>query len=121
MVDDNAYDEDDGDERVESTHDDEVDVQQASDREVRERQEGVRYCQWSTWYIHPDGAFRRCWDVWLLILIFYVALCVPLRIGFDIFVEPWNAWFVVDLIADLTFCVDVFLNFFTGYTDSIGL
>jgi CRP-like cAMP-binding protein len=98
-----------------------LDLQEASERAVAQRENDVRCSQPSTWYIHPDGVFRVSWDMWLLVLIFYVSICVPLRIGFDLIVEPWNAWFVVDLIADLSFAVDLVLNFITGYMDSFGL
>ena len=33
-------------------------------------------------FLHPDHTQRRLWDLWLLVLIVYVAIAIPLRIGF---------------------------------------
>ena len=33
-------------------------------------------------FLHPDHMHRRLWDLWLLVLIVYVAIAIPLRIGF---------------------------------------
>ena len=57
----------------------------------------------------------------LLAFILYVSVCIPLRVGFSLPVEPWNAWFIVDIVADLFFLVDMILNFRTGFFDDFGV
>ena len=47
--------------------------------------------------------------MWSAFLLFYIAMVLPYRIGFD--VDPQGAWFAVELSIDLFFCCDVILNF----------
>lgn len=44
-----------------------------------------------------------------MILIALSVIVVPFRIGFD--ATPEGGWFVMDIITDLTFGVDIILNF----------
>ena len=44
---------------------------------------GLGYCAARIrFFLHPDHTQRRLWDLWLLVLIVYVAIAIPLRIGF---------------------------------------
>ena len=38
---------------------------------------------------------------------------LPYRLGFEDNVELWSAWFFIDLLVDLYFIVDLFVNFRT--------
>ena len=46
----------------------------------------------------------------------YIALTVPFRVGLKQPAE--GGWYVLDLIIDLYFYVDVVLNFVTGFEES---
>jgi len=72
-------------------------------------------------FIHPDTGWRAWWDLLLMFFILYVAFCIPLRIGFDLQVQPWNAWFITDIIADACFLLDLIFNFRTGFSDSFNV
>ena len=50
-------------------------------------QEAHEQAEKEKWFLFPEGTPRRVWDVWLLVLIFYVAIAIPMRIGFRIEVE----------------------------------
>ena len=50
-------------------------------------QEAHEQAKKEKWFLFPEGTPRRVWDVWLLVLIFYVAIAIPMRIGFRIEVE----------------------------------
>ena len=89
--------------------------------EVQRALDNCNLCIPCSWFIHPDRGWRVYWDMYLLVLIIYVAICVPLRIGFDLEVVPWNTWFIIDAFADVSFLLDLVFNFRTGYTDIYGV
>ena len=62
-------------------------------------------------FITPHGAFMVAWDVTQTIVLIYVAIAVPLRLGYQL--EPPEAttaqwWW--DAVVDIYFLVDFFLN-----------
>lgn len=65
--------------------------------------------------LNPDSRFRRTWDILQTFILLYVAVMVPYRVGFKASAEGPIYW--VELLQDLYFVCDVFLNFFTGYPD----
>ena len=54
------------------------------------------------------------WDFAQAFILLYVGFVVPFRVGLD---EPMGGWFIVDLLVDLYFWIDILLNFFTSYYD----
>ena len=70
-----------------------------------------------TGVLHPEGPFRVCWDVFMLVLLLYVAVTVPLLTFFDD-IEHTDVHILWDVVVDLLFISDIFLNFRTGYVDS---
>lgn len=68
------------------------------------------------WYsIDPNAGFRGKWDLSQAAILLYVAMVVPFRVGYRQPAE--GGWYVVDLLIDIYFYVDVVLNFHTGYVD----
>lgn len=72
----------------------------------------------------PSAPGRLLWDVMIAIMILYYLFMVPLRIAFDIH-NPDNhaltgqgGWLALDIIFDVLFLVDIFINFRTAYNDS---
>ena len=65
--------------------------------------------------ISPHGRFRVGWDLATALLLVYVAVIEPLRLGFDL--DPPRASFIwfMDYICDGFFVADFGLNFRTGY------
>ena len=71
----------------------------------------------------PNGKFRTKWDVYMAIVLSFVAFYVPFRVCLQ-----WNesdfghfgAAFWLDRWIDLTFGIDIILNFFTAYTEKDG-
>ena len=73
------------------------------------------------WFIHPEGNFRKMWDTVQAFLLIFVAISVPLRIGFGVVNETFGgAWFV-ELGVDLYFWSDIVLNFRTGFFSNDGI
>jgi CRP-like cAMP-binding protein len=61
--------------------------------------------------IMPESPFRVGWDMFMLLLIVYYAVSVPLTVGFNL--NPINEW--MELVFNLFFIVDIVLNFRTPF------
>jgi hypothetical protein len=72
------------------------------------------------WFIHPEGRFRKVWDMVQSVLLIYVAISVPLRLGFEIETAVSTADWYWELFVDAYFLTDVVLNFRTGIYDVDG-
>ena len=64
--------------------------------------------------ISPNSKVRQHWDIVQAIVLAYVAISVPYRICFDDPAALWSFWFTVDVVLDVYFIVDIFLNFRTA-------
>ena len=67
--------------------------------------------------ISPEDTFRLTWNIVQAVILVYVAVVVPFRIGFDINLEPFTGGWWFEAGVDLFFILDMGLNFFTGYFD----
>jgi CRP-like cAMP-binding protein len=65
--------------------------------------------------ISTRSGFRFTWDIFMIFLIIYVAVSVPLVLGFGIKLTP--TIFLLDALIDVLFIMDIILNFFTTYID----
>ena len=55
------------------------------------------------WFIHPEGKFRKTWDTFQAVLLIYVAISVPVRIGFNINNEYYSGEWFLELFVDAYF------------------
>ena len=68
------------------------------------------------WFmLSPHDNLRVSWDTVTAILLVYVAIIEPLRMGFQISPPAGSFIYAMDLICDGFFVADFFLNFRTGY------
>eukprot|EP00736_Rhodelphis_marinus_P002429 Rmarinus@m.23699 len=65
----------------------------------------------------PDNRWRRWWDLGLALMLTYISLFVPYRLGFDREPEPWDTGFIIDIFVDLYFVCDIAVNFRTAYVE----
>jgi len=65
--------------------------------------------------ILPDDPFKKKWDMLIIAVLIFTALVSPFRIAF-ITVDA-TPWIVLETIVDITFSVDLVLNFFFAYYD----
>jgi hypothetical protein len=72
------------------------------------------------WMFAPDSRTRLIWDAVQVGGLAYIAVTVPLRAGFDFELTSGSFAWVIELIVDLYFCLDIWLNFRTGYIDKTG-
>eukprot|EP00928_Gymnodinium_smaydae_P023881 TRINITY_DN19528_c0_g6_i1.p1 TRINITY_DN19528_c0_g6~~TRINITY_DN19528_c0_g6_i1.p1 ORF type:complete len:753 (+),score=110.49 TRINITY_DN19528_c0_g6_i1:31-2289(+) len=61
--------------------------------------------------ISHSSAFRMSWDVFMCVLLFYVAVTLPFSLGF----HQIEALIPVDLACDMLFMLDIVFNFRTTY------
>eukprot|EP01051_Picozoa_sp_SAG22_P003475 SAG22_NODE_170_length_16713_cov_33.746298_7_plen_679_part_00 len=71
--------------------------------------------------VNPEGTFRRDWDFIQIMLLMYVAVGVPYRIGFDKNVVWLSNWFWFDLVVDMYFIADMVVSFRTAYYNTKGI
>ena len=90
-------------------------------KERKERKAGVYYHPDGSeydnrmyWYsIDPYGKFRKNWDLLQAIILVFVSITVPFRVGLKQPAEGPSYW--VELLIDLYFWFDIAFNFCTGY------
>jgi hypothetical protein len=66
--------------------------------------------------IPEDNLAKRWWDLFIILLIVYVATVVPYRMAFD--GEDNKNWRVWNNIMNASFALDTVLTFFTSYYDA---
>lgn len=69
--------------------------------------------------LHPSSKVRGYWNIVVAILLIYTATIMPFALAF-IDSEPYDAWFLFDLVIDILFFIDVVVNCMTAFYDSGG-
>ena len=59
----------------------------------------------------PTQPWRRAWDIFLFLVLFYSCLYIPYEIGFDIHIGIGSFMYVFNILVDVYFCVDCAMNF----------
>jgi len=85
-----------------------------SDPLVEEVTQPAPFCMF-----HPNKKPRNIWNAILAVLLIYTATVMPFSMAF-IEAERWGSWFVMDLVIDCLFFLDVLVNLFSCYYDSSG-
>mmetsp|Transcript_21331 Transcript_21331/g.34713 ORF Transcript_21331/g.34713 Transcript_21331/m.34713 type:complete len:325 (+) Transcript_21331:205-1179(+) len=72
------------------------------------------------WYILlPDSRIRKCWELFVVFMLIYVIITVPIRVCFDMEPSTGSAD-TLDLIVDILFIVDIFVNCVCAYREKDG-
>eukprot|EP00939_MAST-03C_sp_MAST-3C-sp1_P000621 g621.t1 len=90
-----------------------MDSRAAEDDESEERNAKVK-----SWICMHDSTWRVAWDLMILIILIYVMLIVPYRLGFDH--EATGFVYILELLIDILFIVDIPIQFCTSYVNSQG-
>ena len=56
--------------------------------QMEETQRAERLAEERACFLHPNKAFRTAWDGLIIGLLLYIAVLIPIRIGFVVEVEP---------------------------------
>ena len=71
--------------------------------------------------IRPDNRLATIWDLYIFLLVCYVSIFTPVRISYFSNIEPGSLIFVLDLVVDFVFLLDIVKRFHTGfYEDSFS-
>ena len=63
--------------------------------------------------IQPDSTFKGIWDLLCLMFIIYQSILIPFRLCFE--VDAAGGLFYFEMIIDITFMMDIIINFNTGF------
>ncbi len=63
--------------------------------------------------IHPESSFKVIWETYILLMTIAVTIIAPLIIVFELALTP--LLIVFDVLVTLSFAVDMFIHFNTGY------
>ena len=73
------------------------------------------------WFHHPEGSFRKVWDIMQSVLLIYIAITVPIRLGFDVENKLGTPSWWGELLIDIYFWTDIVINFRTGVHNKDGI
>lgn len=65
--------------------------------------------------LDPLSQFRRTWDGIQIVFLVYIAIFVPFRVCFDSPASLWAWDFILDIVVDIYFALDIVLCFNTAY------
>lgn len=66
--------------------------------------------------LSPTSDFKKKWDIAQAFILFYLSIIVPIRVGFSI--QATGFGYLVDLIVDVYFWLDIAVNFRSGFEDT---
>lgn len=69
-----------------------------------------------------DSPYRLAWDVCIMLLLCYIAISLPVSIGFHgvMSIHATRGLEMVEHIIDVVFCIDIIINFRTTYVNEEG-
>lgn len=79
--------------------------------------EQPRY-KYSRWIIPETSTLKQIWDFYCLLLIIYICIVVPYRLAFAM--EDTKAIKTISIVIDVSFLIDIFLQFFSAYFDEVN-
>ena len=66
--------------------------------------------------IYEDNKFGQWWQMYQTVMIIYVCIVIPYRMGTD--AKDNKAWIIVNAIVDISFGIDMVLTFMTSYNNA---
>ena len=66
--------------------------------------------------IYEDNKYGNAWQMYQTVLILYVCILIPYRMGTD--AKDNKAWVIVNAIVDISFGIDMILTFMTSYNNA---
>ncbi|CAK92730.1 unnamed protein product (macronuclear) [Paramecium tetraurelia] len=69
--------------------------------------------------IHPDSYVKFVWNLIFTAIILYTSIILPFRISFYVNKEE-SYWQQIDIVTDVLFWIDLWINMFSGYYDEEG-
>lgn len=73
------------------------------------------------YYVHPEKPFRLGWDTFATVVIWVIAIVIPVEVCFFALEADYPPGLIVfDALTDIFFAFDIVLNFFTAYHEGSG-
>lgn len=69
--------------------------------------------------IYPDSFFKKIWNLFLTVLLIYTAIVLPYTICY--LDETTSVLKTFELIVDISFMMDIVVNFFSAYFNETGI
>jgi hypothetical protein len=69
------------------------------------------------WLIVPDNVWKVRWDLWIVLVLLFVAVTLPYRVAF--FDKDDKIWTTINWIVQSSFGIDMLLTFFTIIHDPL--
>jgi hypothetical protein len=79
---------------------------------LEESKDVVLEDEFPDYFFHPHSRFLQCWNGLSATAVLYIAISLPLRMGFDMSTSFFEK--ALDCCLDLFFLLDMALNFRTG-------
>ena len=80
--------------------------------------EGIEAIAWRMRIILPNSRFRVVWDWWIVLLVLYSSIAIPIEFGYTYYTPiGLQAW---GYLVDLLFITDMIFNLDTAYTRQDG-
>lgn len=70
--------------------------------------------------LHPDSKFMNVWNIVVAVLLMYTATIMPFSMAF-IQSESKDIWYILDLVIDVLFFIDLVVNCITCYNNDQGV
>ena len=65
--------------------------------------------------LEPDSKFKILWNLNIIFLLLYTAVVTPYRTSFSDDLEQVDFFYVMELLIDINFGIDIFINFISAY------
>ena len=95
-------------------------VSKQNDSAAYRRGQAVEQLIQKSTVMNPESTIRKRYDMLMLVMLTYIAVVVPFRIGFNVNVEVWTLGFFFELAVDAFFVADIVISFRSAYYDERG-
>lgn len=85
-------------------------------KEIYEDNQETTEQMWDRWVINPNAKYKIYFDLFIAMISMMCLITIPYRIGFGIGFSM--SWYVIDIITECSFFVDMVLSFLTAYEQS---
>lgn len=76
----------------------------------------VETYKYRNWLILEKSPWKQGWDVYIILLVLYVVLVIPFRLGLNMKDSKTTLW--IGIVVDFSFLVDLILSFFAAFMNS---
>lgn len=68
------------------------------------------------WMFYPEDGFKIFWDLFIMLVIVFSCIIIPIRIAFG-GIDDSKGWKIVNYVMDFIFLIDIIVTFNSAYYD----